>query len=123
MIDMNKYLPVRWLAGGRVWPFLDCYGVALEVRRDLGLPEWPDYSDARMPDVDRLAEELRQTKEPGQGQGAVAFCWQGPWVTHVAVLVMVMGQLMALECSQKHNVTVLPLSRFERRFTRVDYLT
>lgn len=32
------------LKGGRVHPQLDCFGIVNEIRRDTGLPEWPDFA-------------------------------------------------------------------------------
>ncbi|MBL1816422.1 nitrite transporter, partial [Klebsiella pneumoniae] len=43
MLNIDKYLTVRWQMGGRTFPVLDCYGIVHEVRRDLGLPEWPAF--------------------------------------------------------------------------------
>lgn len=34
MFNPDKYLSVKWLKGGRVYPELDCFGVLNEVRRD-----------------------------------------------------------------------------------------
>ena len=36
MLNIDKYLTVRWQMGGRTFPVLDCYGIVHEVRRDLG---------------------------------------------------------------------------------------
>ncbi|MNM24919.1 hypothetical protein D3C81_353590 [compost metagenome] len=121
-LNLDKYLDVVWVAGGRVWPELDCYGVVLEVRRDLGCEPWPEYPDARHGDVPSLATTvMRERRGSDLVDGAVAFCYEGSLVTHVAVLVTVDGRLCALECTDQHNVTLLPLARFERRYARVEY--
>lgn len=44
MFVQEKYRSVVWLKGGRVFPEIDCFGLVLEVRRDLGLPDWPDFA-------------------------------------------------------------------------------
>jgi hypothetical protein len=44
MFNPDKYRSVTWLKGGRVYPQLDCFGIVNEIRRDLGLPEWPDFA-------------------------------------------------------------------------------
>lgn len=44
MFNPDKYRSVTWLKGGRVHPQLDCFGIVNEIRRDLGLPEWPDFA-------------------------------------------------------------------------------
>lgn len=120
--DIDKYLAVRWVAGGRVFPELDCYGVVQEVRRDLGLAPWPEYEGATREDLPGLAASAVSDR-PGSDlvDGAVAFCYEGSMVTHVAVLVTVDGRMCALESSEAHDVTLLPLPRFERRYPRVEY--
>lgn len=121
-IDLEKYLEVRWVRGGRQFPELDCYGVVNEVRRDLGLEPWPDHAGATVQELPDLAADAASERSGSDMvPGAVAFCYQGSVVQHVAVLVEADGRLMALECNEHHDVTVLPVARFECRFTRVEY--
>lgn len=121
-IDLEKYLEVVWVSGGRQFPELDCYGVVNEVRRDLGLPPWDEYPGATRDDLAELAQAATlQHAGSDLVEGAVAFCYEGSVVTHVAVLVEVDGRMCTLECNEDRNVTVLPVSRFERRFNRVEY--
>lgn len=121
-IDLEKYLDVVWVSGGRVFPELDCYGVVNEVRRDLGLPSWDEYPGATREELPELARQAT-LEHAGSDlvEGAVAFCYEGSLVTHVAVLVQVDGRMCALECNDGRNVTVLAVSRFEKRFHRVEY--
>lgn len=120
--DLDKYTEVEWVSGGRDYPQLDCYGVVNEVRRDLGLAEWPEYAGAERDDLDELAAEAKKERQGSElVQGAVAFCYEGSVVVHVAVLVSVDGRMCALECNPEHNVTVMPVSRLERRFVKVEY--
>jgi len=121
-IDLEKYLDVVWVSGGRQFPELDCYGVVNEVRRDLGLPPWDEHPGATREDLPELATAAAlQHAGSDLVEGAVAFCYAGSVVTHVAVLVDVEGRMSALECNDGRNVTVLPVGRFERRFNRVEY--
>lgn len=121
-IDLEKYLDVVWVSGGRQFPELDCYGVVNEVRRDLGLAPWDEYPGATREDLPELATAAAlQHAGSDLVEGAVAFCYAGSVVTHVAVLVVVEGRMSALECNDGRNVTVLPVARFERRFNRVEY--
>jgi len=121
-IDLEKYLDVVWVSGGRQFPELDCYGVVNEVRRDLGLAPWDEYPGATRDELAELANEAAlQHAGSDLVEGAVAFCYEGSVVTHVAVLVEVDGRMCALECNDGRNVTVLPVARFERRFNRVEY--
>ena len=41
MLNIDKYLTVRWQMGGRTFPVLDCYGIVHEVRRDRGCLNGP----------------------------------------------------------------------------------
>ncbi|WP_058911868.1 hypothetical protein [Entomohabitans teleogrylli] len=124
MFDPDKYRSVVWLKGGRTYPELDCFGVVNEVRRDLGLPEWPDFAGVTK-DGDGLNREARKMMlslnqcEPCEGAGVA--CYSGSAVTHVAVVVSIGNQLHVAECNPKSNVTFLPLARFKRRFVKVEF--
>ncbi|HHT0955153.1 nitrite transporter [Enterobacter sp. RHBSTW-00593] len=124
MFNPDKYRSVTWLKGGRVYPELDCFGIVNEIRRDLDLPLWPEFSGVTKDDngLDREARGLMSelTKcEPTPGAGIA--CYSGGMVTHVGIVVDIGGSLYAAECNPKSNVTFLPLSRFERRFVKVEY--
>lgn len=124
MFDPDKYRSVTWLKGGRVYPELDCFGIVNEIRSDLNLPLWPEFAGVTK-DNDGLDREARGlmselTKcDPAPGAGIA--CYSGGMVTHVAIVVDIGGSLYAAECNPKSNVTLLPLSRFERRFVKVEY--
>ncbi|HCR0924571.1 TPA: nitrite transporter [Klebsiella aerogenes] len=124
MFNPDKYRSVTWLKGGRVYPQLDCFGIVNEIRRDLGLPEWPDFSGVTKDDngLDREARKLMlrlERCEPCEGAGVA--CYSGSTVTHVAVVVKINGELMVAECGSATNVTFLPLTRFKRRYVRVEF--
>lgn len=124
MFNPDKYRSVTWLKGGRAYPELDCFGIVNEIRRDLGLAEWPDFAGVTKDGggLDREARKMMctiQRCEPCDGAGVA--CYSGSTVTHVAVVVSIAGQLCAAECNPGTNVTFLPLSRFERRFVKVEY--
>ncbi|SXD43908.1 nitrite transporter [Klebsiella quasivariicola] len=124
MFKQEKYESVVWLKGGRDYPNLDCFGLINEVRRDLGLPAWPDFAGVTKDDggLNREAKKLMISLtrcEPSEGAGAV--CYSGSSVTHVAVVVRICDQLLVAECNPQTNVTFLPLSRFKRRFVKVEF--
>jgi hypothetical protein len=55
-----------------VYPQLDCFGIVNEIRRDLALPEWPDFAGVTKDDggLDREARKLMlslQRCEPCEG--------------------------------------------------------
>lgn len=65
MFIPDKYRSVTWLKGGRVYPQLDCFGIVNEIRRDLGLPLWPDFAGVTKDDggLDREARQMMLTLE------------------------------------------------------------
>lgn len=124
MLNTDKYRSVTWLKGGRVFPALDCFGIVNEIRRDLGLSLWPEFSGVTKDDngLDREARGLMtDLKRCGPVPGAGIACYTGSLVTHVAIVVDIDGVLHAAECNPRTNVTFLPLARFARRFIRVEY--
>ena len=124
MFDIEKYRSVTWQMGGRVWPVLDCYGVVHEVRRDLGLPDWPAFEGViREGDtmVKAFAEFSTSVQRTAAKEGAVAACYSSGVVDHLGIVVCIDGVLKVLESNPGRNVTALELSRFERLYTKVEY--
>ncbi|KGT87246.1 nitrite transporter [Erwinia typographi] len=124
MFNPDKYRSVTWLKGGRAYPELDCFGIVNEIRRDLELLEWPDFSGVTKDGngLDREARKLMLSLErcdPGAGAGVA--CYSGSAVTHVGIVVEINGLLHVAECNPGTNVTFLPLSRFRRRFVKVEF--
>jgi hypothetical protein len=124
MFNPDKYLSVKWLKGGRAYPELDCFGIVNEIRKDIGLPLWPEFSGVTKDGggLDREARKLMLTLkrcEPHEGAGVA--CYSGSTVTHVGIVVDIGGQLHVAECNPDSNVTFLPLSRFKRRFIKVEF--
>ena len=124
MFNPDKYLSVTWLKGGRAYPALDCFGIVNEIRRDLGLPEWPDFAGITKDEggLDREARKLMCTLRKGDPRvGSGVACYSGSTVTHVGVVVDINGQLHVAECNPGKNVSFIPLSRFKRRFVKVEF--
>lgn len=124
MFNPDKYRSVTWLKGGRAYPELDCFGIINEIRTDLGLARWPDFSGVTKDGDGLNREALKLMKslsrcEPCEGAGAA--CYSGSAVTHVGIVVSVDGQLYVAECNPGMNVTFLPVARFIRRFSRVEF--
>lgn len=124
MFNQDKYLSVRWLKGGRAYPELDCFGIVNEVRRDLGLHEWPDFAGVTKDGggLNREARKLMlslQSCEPCEGAGVA--CYSGSTVTHVGVVVELNGHLHVAECNPKSNVSFTPVEQFVRRFFKVEF--
>ncbi|WP_054912808.1 hypothetical protein [Pseudomonas sp. NBRC 111127] len=124
-MSIDKYNLGVYVEGGRLWPHVDCYGLVLEVRRDLGLPAWPEWSEMRKADGGfvRACEEMIQTAAircPAE-HGATASAYRGQVQDHVGIVLELDGALEVLEINPKRNVSLTPLRRFERRFSRVEY--
>ncbi|OVX29577.1 nitrite transporter, partial [Klebsiella pneumoniae] len=72
--------------------------------------------------LDREARKLMLSLkrcEPCEGVGVA--CYSGSTVSHVGIVVMLDNQLQVAECNPGSGVTFLPLSRFIRRFNRVEF--
>lgn len=124
MIDHEKYREGKYLEGGRVWPFVDCYGLVLEVRRDLGLPDWPEWADIRSGDgsMVEVTGKWFPTLTPCEPEeGALIALYQGSEMRHVGVVIRFGPSLEAMEITEKQKVICLPLHRLKRRFVRVEY--
>ena len=86
--------------------------------------EWPDFAGVTKDGggLDREARKLMLTLERSDPcEGAGVACFSGSTGTHVAVVVKLNGELMVAECGSATNVTFLPLSRFKRRYVRVEF--
>ncbi|KHE07668.1 hypothetical protein [Citrobacter braakii] len=124
MFSPDKYRSVTWLKGGRVYPELDCFGIVNEIRRDLGLPVWPDFVGITKDDngLDREARKMMLTlRRCAPCEGAGVACYTGGTVTHVGIVVSMRAQLYVAECNPKSNVSFIPLARFMRRFVKVEF--
>jgi hypothetical protein len=99
--------------------------LVLEVRRDLGLPDWPEWAEMRKADggFARACDDMIQHSvtpcEPAHG--AVAAAYRGRLQDHVGIVVEVNGALEVLEINPRRNVSFTSIRRFERRFVRVEY--
>ena len=126
MFNIDKYLSVTWQMGGRVYPVLDCYGIVHEVRRDIGLPEWPAFEGVIKEggEMDSACNDFRpNVTQCAPCHGAVAACYTGKMIGHLAVVVELSGMLHVIESNPRRNVTIMPLSRFEQQYLRVEYYT
>mgnify|MGYP001175442273 CR=1 FL=1 len=124
MTVKDKYLDAVWLEGGRVWPHVDCYGIVLEIRRDLGLDEWPawDGITKKNDGLHRHGTEFVATRERCDPEpGAVACCYTASLMTHVAVVEEIDGQLWVAECNPGSGFSRSPIRRFMRRWLRVEF--
>jgi hypothetical protein len=125
MIDPRKYVEqVKWEKGGRAWPNLDCYGIVIAVRADLGLEQWPAWDGVTKDGdgLDRAGREFTSARERCEPEeGALACCYTASLMTHVGVVVNTAAGLCVMECNPNTGVTCMPVRRFVRRFVRVEF--
>ncbi|EIC82011.1 hypothetical protein [Serratia sp. M24T3] len=123
-MNLDKYQSVRYVEAGRNYPHLDCYGLVLEVRRDLGLKAWPEYDGVTHQDrgVEIHARELTTLLEKCEPMpGALILVIRRGIVDHVAVVIRDGPLLCVAECNPGSNVTVQPLGRFMRKNTKLEF--
>lgn len=114
----------RYVEGGREYPELDCYGVAIYVREMLGMRRLPELTGA-VKEGGNINAYGKPTAVMMRGtnaeHGAVAACYDEHGnMTHTGIVVD-SGGLCVVESNPVHNVTCMPLSRFKRRFFEVKY--
>lgn len=123
MIDLMPYLQAHYVDCGRDLPGIDCWGLVLLVRRELGLPDLPEFrvsgKDAR--GFTRAYREQRRRMEVCAPEvGAVAAAFRGSLCLHVAVVVEVEGRLAALEITET-GARWLRLATFQEKYSKVVY--
>lgn len=124
MFNQDKYLSAVWQKGGRTFPEIDCYGLVIEIRRDIGLPGWPHFEGITKEEngLDTTAKDFNRELTRCQPEpGAVVECFTGSVVTHLGVVVDMDRQLYVAECNPKSNVTFMPVEQFRRRFVKVEF--
>lgn len=121
------YLKTSYMDGGRGPDAYDCYGLVLDVRRDMGLPDLPSYEHIGAEDKGGLTDgclaEMSQRLEVSEPkQGAIATVWRGKLCVHVGVIVEKEGRIGVFETNRKTGPRWLSLNKFERAYLRVVYL-
>lgn len=125
MINIESYFSGKWLECGRDWPNVDCYGLVLKVRSDMGLDSWPDWGNARRLDrtMHNAGMKFKESLTACQPEpGAIIGCYSGNFLTHVAVVVAdSSGEMCALEMTERAGVTCRPIRRLNKLFTRLEF--
>lgn len=102
---------------------LDCWGLALFVRRDLGLPELPDDPEAIRGNGRAVSaqfagiSESMQKGEPRSGSLAAVF--KGALFVHVGVVIFADGRLWVAETNPGVGVMMRRLSDFVASYYKV----
>lgn len=125
MIDYHKYLTVPYMEGGRTLQGLDCWGLILLVRQELGLQELPSIGGAVASQplaVDRAHSAVAPLLQVCAAQvGAVAAVFRGRLFVHAGAVIEVDGRLAVIETNPKVPPRVSWLADFERNYFKVVY--
>jgi hypothetical protein len=125
MINLEQYLSVPYVEGGRTLDGLDCWGLVLLVRESMGLGRLPSIGGAVASQplaVDRAHSSVSAeldvcTPEPG----AVAAVFRNRLFIHAGVVVEIDGRLAVIETNPKVPPRILWLADFERTYFKVVY--
>lgn len=127
MIDVEKYLFVPYVPGGRDPHGFDCWGLTLLVRRELGLPELEGPTDANRENplaMQRLYNRITSgplEQVPNLRPGDVAAVFRARVLVHVAVAVEIDGRIALLETNPGSGVRWMYLDRFLQAYYQVNF--
>lgn len=120
---MNQYLRVPYVDGGRDMDGLDCWGLALCVRRDLGLPHLPADPAAVRGNGAAIARQFEgisgglERGEPAPGSLAAVF--KGSLFVHVGVVIAADGRLWVMETNPGVGVMMRRVPDFIAAYYKV----
>lgn len=102
---------------------LDCWGLALAVRAELGLPELPADPAAIRGNGQAIADQFRAISAGMQRDclrpGALAAVFKGPLFVHVGVVVEADGRLWVMETNPGAGVCMRRVADFEAAYYKV----
>lgn len=113
MIDLMQ---APYLDGGRTLAGIDCWGVVLEVRRRMGLPELPSIGGTLRSDVKdatRYYQAISATMVPGAPcAGAIAAVLRGGLFVHAGVVIEADGRTWVMDTNPGCLPTMRPIDDF-----------
>lgn len=126
MIDVHSYLPVPYAVGGRTMAGLDCWGLVLRLRADLGLPKLAECSDAVRGNP---MEMQRRFKEVSDGleecgdirPGVIAAVFKSRVIVHVALAIEIEGRTAFIETNPAGGVRWMWVDRFLKTYYKVKF--
>lgn len=118
-MDIQHYLRTVWTDAGREYPYLDCWGLVLAVRSDMGLPSLPSFADVLHDDTRSITHAYRdalgQLRKTEPVPGAIAAVKRGSLCRHVGVVVESDGMLWVLE-ARPEGASITRIEKYQRRF-------
>lgn len=123
MIDIVKYLGMPYSEGGRSLEGGDCWYLVLAVRKELGLPELPDFGNVTKSTPVAMGREYKKVSS-GLVQttptiGAIAAVLRGAHLVHVGVVIEGDHGLSVLDTNPGCGVQVRALRSFIDSYYRV----
>ena len=113
---MMDLMQAPYRDGGRTLDGIDCWGVVLEVRRRMGLPELPSIGDTVRTDTKaatRYYESISAAMVPGAPRaGAIAAVLRGGLFVHAGVVVEADGRTWVMDTNPGHLPTMHTLADF-----------
>lgn len=120
---MNKYFSVPYVEGGRDLNGLDCWGLALAIRSDLGLPPLADDPLAIKGNGQAIARQFQEVaaglERDSIKPGALAAVFKGPLFVHVGVVVEADDRLWVAETNPGVGPCMRPVADFVRAYYKV----
>lgn len=125
MINVEKYLFQPYVKGGREPDGFDCWGLALLVRKELGLPDLAGPQEANRDNPMAMQKLYREVSEAALEPcdslrpGDLAAVFKARVMVHVAVAVEIDGRIALLETNPSSGVRWMFLDRFLQTYYKV----
>lgn len=122
---MMDLMQAPYLDGGRTLQGIDCWGVVLEVRRRMGLPELPSIGGTVRSDV-KEATRFYQSISAGLAigpprPGAIAAVLRGGLFVHAGVVIEADGRTWVMDTNPGNLPTMHPIADFLATYFKVTF--
>lgn len=127
MIDVEKYLTVPYVKSGRSMDGLDCWGLTLAIRAELGAPDLesaPEVNRDGPQGMQRLYQRLTGgplVQDCDVKPGMIAAVFRASVLVHVAVALEIDGRIALLETNPSSGVRWMYLDRFLHTYYKVAF--
>lgn len=127
MIDIEKYLFIPYVPGGREISGFDCWGLVLLVRQALGLPVLDGPAEANRENplaMQRLYRRLTTGPLEARDElrpGDIAAVFKAGVLVHVAVAIEIDGRIALIETNPGSGVRWMFLDRFLQTYYKVTF--